>query len=147
MKRLLITATLLAALAAPAQAQQNISPEMLKMMQDMHSMSPAEQKAAMTKLYTQTRKADECFKKIDPALLHALEAEGDAMQAEIKKLCAANRRDDAQRYALKEGERLAAQPVMQDLKTCSEEMAKQYQMQGAGDGSSAPQHVCDSGGM
>ncbi len=68
-------------------------------------------------------KAQACMQQIDQNELEKLEQETSAFEAELKKLCAAGKRDKAQKKAMAFGKSLSKKPVMREIKKCNEMMA------------------------
>lgn len=88
-------------------------------------------------------KMQECMAKVDQKAMDALTAKGEKVNAEIKKLCAAGKRDEAQKKAMDYGKEMAASKEMQAMQKCGA-MAQGMMPQhpGPGDGKK-PGHVCD----
>ena len=63
-----------------------------------------------------------CMEKIDQAELQALEQRANAFEAEVEALCAEGKRDKAQKKAIAYGKEMAKNPVLQDMKKCTEPM-------------------------
>lgn len=102
----------------------------------------------MQQLMQAAGKMQECYAKMDQSALQALNAKSEKMQAEVKALCAAGKRDQAQNRAIQHGKEIASSKVMQEMKKCGEmagEMMNQMPM-GPGTGSDFTDmgHVCDS---
>ena len=101
----------------------------------------------MEQMMQAAEKMQQCYAKIDQSALQALNAKNEKMQAEIKALCAAGKRDEAQNTAIKHGKEIANSKVMQEMKKCGEmagDMMKQMPMSPGADGDfSGTGHVCD----
>jgi len=97
----------------------------------------------------QAKKIEECFSKIDPSSFDALQKKGEAMQEEIRSLCAAGKRDEAMDVGMKYGKEISTSPEMKELHECSKlmqsmmgNMPKPYMPPSvveSGDGG----HICD----
>jgi hypothetical protein len=97
----------------------------------------------MQQMMENTGKMQECMAKVDQKAMDALTAKGEKVNAEIKNLCAAGKRDEAQKMAIDYGKEMAASKEMQAMQKCGE-MAKGMMPQGPGSGDGKkPGHVCD----
>ncbi len=74
----------------------------------------------MQDLMQQAQKAQACMENIDESQFDTLEQEGKNMQAEIKSLCGAGKRDEAQKQAISYSKKMMARPEMQKIQECSE---------------------------
>ncbi len=89
-----------------------------------------------------------CMKNIDQAEIKVLEQQGKQMQAEVKKLCAAGKRDQAMDKAMAYGKEMAKSSAIQEMKKCGEKMQEmmsdlsQFSKDYSGDDSEG--HICDS---
>ena len=83
-------------------------------------------------------KMQECMAKIDQKDMDAITAKSEKVNGEIKKLCAAGKRDEAQITAMDYGKEMAASKEMQAMQQCG--MANQMAMTDPGE---KPGHVCD----
>ncbi|MDZ7737117.1 MAG: hypothetical protein U5P41_14245 [Gammaproteobacteria bacterium] len=92
----------------------------------------------------QMMKMQECMAKVDQSRLEALTAEADGMNKEIRALCAAGKRDQAQNVAIDYGKEISASPAPCRKQKCGE-MAKGMQMPMMADleKNYADRHVCD----
>lgn len=77
----------------------------------------------MQQMMEQAQKMQECMAKIDESGMEALGAKAEAMEREVKALCDAGKRDQAQKQAIKYGKEISAAPEMKQLQKCGE-MAK-----------------------
>lgn len=77
----------------------------------------------MQQMMEQAHKMQECMAGIDQSALDALAARTEKMEQEVRALCDAGQRDQAQKLAMKYGKEISAAPVMKDLQKCGE-MAK-----------------------
>lgn len=94
----------------------------------------------------QMMKMQECMAKIDQSRIEALSARAEAMNKEVKALCAADKRDQAQDIAIQYGKEISASPEMQEMKRCGEMakgMIQQMPMMDDMDKDYADRHVCD----
>ena len=64
--------------------------------------------ADMEIMMEQVQKAQACMEQIDRSQLDTFEQDGRKMEAEIKALCASNKRDQAQKTALNYSRKLMA---------------------------------------
>jgi hypothetical protein len=74
----------------------------------------------MQDLMQQAQKAQACMENIDESQFDTLEQEGKNMQSEIKSLCSAGKRDEAQKQAISYSKEMMARPEMQQIQKCSE---------------------------
>jgi hypothetical protein len=100
----------------------------------------------MQRVMEQAQAMQACFAKIDQTALADLRSKGEAMAAEVKALCTAGRRDDAQHLALTHARTMIDSSAIKALGECGE-MAKQMMpaIPGLQDAQGKAQHVCDSG--
>ena len=107
--------------------------------------------ADMQKMMQQMQKAQACMEKIDQAELDALGKQANQFEAEMKSLCASDKRDAAQEKAMVYAREVMDRPVVKEARRCGEMM--QGAMQGMSqnmpymgqDKDYSSQHVCDSG--
>ena len=102
MKKILLAITLFP-LAAVAQNNSGMTPEMQQMME-------------------QAQKAQECMQEIDVGALEQISAEGKQMEGRIKSLCANGDRDQAQEEAIAFSREVMKSPSMQQMRKCSEHL-------------------------
>ena len=103
--------------------------------------------ADLQRMQTQAQEMQACFAKMDQGAMADFRTRGEQMAAEMKALCAAGNRDEAQTRAQDYAQSMAASPVMKSLADCGE-MAKQMLATlpfTPGDESHTETHVCDSG--
>lgn len=74
----------------------------------------------MMQMMEQAQKAQACVQKIDQSQFGQLQQEGDRKKAELEALCAAGKRDQAQQEAIAYSRKMMAEPVMQEMRKCSE---------------------------
>jgi ribosomal 50S subunit-associated protein YjgA (DUF615 family) len=129
--RRLVTLAVLSLLTANAYAQQPPAgmseADMQRMMQGMQAMQ-------------------QCMSKVDTAKLERLGQEGEKVQAEVKSMCKAGKRDAAQERAMTFGMRVMKDPDMQTMQECSKPMQgmmPQQQMPYTDPGEYKNRHVCD----
>ncbi len=77
----------------------------------------------MQQMMAGAQEMQKCMAGIDQSQLEKLSARAEAMDEEVKELCAAGNRDEAQSVAIEYGKEISTSPVMQDMKKCGE-MAK-----------------------
>ena len=76
----------------------------------------------MQQMMQQAEKMQQCYGNIDQSAFKQLEAKGKAMEAEIKALCAAGKRDEAMSTAMKYGMEMQNDPQLQQMRKCGEMM-------------------------
>jgi hypothetical protein len=90
----------------------------------------------------------ECYAKIDQAAMQSLSVKSEKTQAEVKALCAAGKRDEAQNRAMEHGREIANSKVMQEMKKCAEKAGDMMNQMPMGPGMNGNftgmGHVCDS---
>lgn len=103
--------------------------------------------AQMQQMMQQMQNMQNCMANIDQAELDAFQQQAEAMDAEVKALCAAGKRDAAMARAMAFGKETANSQVMQDMKKCGEGMQEMMQnlpkTAQSQTGNGAPHHVCD----
>jgi hypothetical protein len=101
----------------------------------------------MQQMMQQMQGMQDCMAGIDQHELDAFQQKAEAMDAEVKALCAAGKRDAAMARAMAFGKESAHSKVMQDMTKCGEGMqgmmanlprSAQPQTE-----NTAPRHVCD----
>ena len=78
--------------------------------------------ADMQKMMQQAQEMQACMAKVDRSKLKTLENKGRQLQAKIKKLCAAGKRDEALSTAMREGMELSNDPSVKEMRKCSDLM-------------------------
>jgi len=63
-----------------------------------------------------------CMQNVDQAEMQALEKQGKKMQAEVKKLCVAGKRDEALNVAIEYSQKMAQSAAIEEMKKCGEMM-------------------------
>jgi len=112
--------------------------------QDFSGFDPQQMQGMMQK----AQEMQACMKNIDQAEIKALEQQGKQMQAEVKKLCAAGKRDQAMDKAMAYGKEMAKSSAIQEMKKCGEKMQEmmpdlsQFAKDYSGDDSEG--HICDN---
>lgn len=101
----------------------------------------------MQQMMKQAEAAQACMAKVDQSKLEALEVKGKKMQAEIKSLCTAGKRDKAMSTAMEYSMQMKNDPALKEMSKCGEMMQgmmpKTYSPIVEGpDGK--PSHVCDN---
>lgn len=76
----------------------------------------------MKLLLEQVQQVQGCVAELEPGALASLQAEGEALVAEVGALCRAGKRSDAQARALAFGQQFEASAEMQQLMTCAKDM-------------------------
>lgn len=131
-----ILLSLCVAMAAKAQSNE--------MMKQLQNMTPEQQQQMMQQMQQQGANMMQCYQKIDQAEMNKLKTEAEALQAEIKALCAAGKRSEAEATAMRKGMDLQNRDVIKQLQSCGQpmqEMAKMWTPPVSGDGQR--KHLCD----
>lgn len=76
----------------------------------------------MQKMMEQAMKAQACMEDIDTSEFDRIEQEGRAKEAEIKALCEAGNRDEAQDTAIAYSREMMQEPAMKKVRECSEHL-------------------------
>jgi len=87
-----------------------------------------------------------CMEKVDRAEMAAFEKRSEEFDAEIDRLCAEGKRDEAQKKAMAYGKELADNPAVQQMKKCSEKavsMMPKGEQSFMEDFDFTSHHVCD----
>lgn len=79
---------------------------------------PGMDQQQMQQMMLQAQKMQECFAKVDQSALMALGQKAQAMESELKTLCKAGKRAEAQTTALKFGLEMAKDPNVAAAKEC-----------------------------
>ena len=79
----------------------------------------------MQQMMENAQKMQECMAKVD---MNAFAAKGEKVHAEVKKLCADGKRDEAQKKAMAYGKEMSSSKEMKAMQKCGE-MAKQMMQQ------------------
>jgi hypothetical protein len=115
--------------------------QMQKMMNQPQTAQTGMSAEQMQQLMKQGESARACMKKIDKTKLKALREKGKKVQAEIKALCDAGKRDKAQSTAIEYSMEMKKDPAFIEMTKCGEQMQgmmpKTYSDASGG-------HVCDS---
>ena len=77
----------------------------------------------MQKMMQGVQEMQACMEKVDQDRMEKLGEESKQLEAEIKSLCAAGKRDAAQERAMAFGMKMAKDPAMQVMAECSKKMA------------------------
>ncbi len=99
----------------------------------------------MQQMMKQAEEMQKCYGNIDQSFFKNLETKGKKMEAEVKALCKAGKRDKAQDTAMKFGKEMAASKEIQAMKKCgamAEQMMAQMPMM-TPDMTDKSAHVCD----
>lgn len=113
----------------------------LAMAQNYQGMSGAD----MQKMMQQMQEMQSCMQNVDQADMNKLQQRSRQMEAEVKSLCAAGKRDEAQEKVISFGKQMAKDPAVQTMKKCGEKMqgampAMPFMEQGKEHSS---HHICD----
>lgn len=112
--------------------------------QNMGGMTEAQ----MQQLMQQAQTMQNCMANIDQTEMKAFQQKAEAMDAEVKALCAAGKRDAAMARAMAFGKETAQSTIMQDMKKCGEGMKNMLPnlpktARPTDDTSGKPRHICD----
>ena len=112
--------------------------------QNMGGMTEAQ----MQQLMQQAQSMQNCMTNIDQTEMEAFQQKAEAMDAEVKALCAAGKRDAAMARAMAFGKETAQSSIMQDMKKCGEGMKNMLPnlpktAHPTDDTSGKPRHICD----
>ena len=112
--------------------------------QDFSGFDPQQMQDMMQK----AQEMQACMQNIDQTEIKVLDRQGKQMQADVKKLCVAGKRDQALDKAIAFGKEIAKSSAMQEMKKCGEKMQKMMPglLQFAKDYSSdsTDGHICDN---
>jgi hypothetical protein len=117
------------------------------------AMAQQPQGMDIQKMMEQAQAMQKCMQSVDQAELEKFQQRAMEVNKEIKSLCAAGKRDEAQSLAISFGKEAAQNKAMQEMEKCGE-MAKDF-MPGMSEGMSdmpethgdidySKQHVCDN---
>ncbi len=110
----------------------------------------------MQNMMLQVQKAQACMEQIDQGRLQALAEEAKRFDEEIRSLCAAGKRDLAEKKAIAYGKKMAANPLLGEMKKCTEMMQGMMPEMMSNmmpdvepevmkdQDSTSPRHICDS---
>lgn len=87
------------------------------------ALAMAQNEDQMRHMMEQAQKAQVCMEKIDRDKLEAMARKAEQVESNIESLCAAGKRDEAQRQGLKFGLEMSQSVVAKDMRKCSELMA------------------------
>lgn len=110
--------------------------------QNMTGMDQAD----MQKFMQMMQEMQACMEKVDQAEMDALEKRSEEFNAEIEVLCARGKRDAAQKKAMAFGREMSANPVVQQIRKCTEKFADvlpKGEMPFMEDFDYTERHVCD----
>ncbi|MBT2991222.1 MAG: hypothetical protein KME65_19855 [Candidatus Thiodiazotropha sp. (ex Ctena orbiculata)] len=84
--------------------------------------APGMSEQQMQQMMLNAQKAQACFSEFDKSTFDELEAKGKKMEADIKALCAAGKRDEAMSTAMKYSKQMHNDPKMKEIRKCGEMM-------------------------
>jgi len=101
--------------------------------------------ADMQKALEQANIIQACLAKVDQDELQALKSQADAMTNEVRAICAAGKRSEAQAIAIMYGKQLLDEPVAKELQACVgiDLAIPQTAWARLDSGESGKAHVCD----
>ena len=101
----------------------------------------------MQNMMQQMQKMQACMQEVDQSRLKEFEQQGQAVEREVKALCSAGKRDEAQNKAMEFGRQVATDPDMQKIMECgkmmSSAMPKMPYREQASEPDASSSHVCD----
>jgi len=101
----------------------------------------------MRQMMQHAQKMQKCMSNIDQSAMEALAEKGKKMEAEVKALCKAGKRDQANNMAMVYGREVSGSKEMQAMQKCSAMaqgmMHNSPWMPGKGGKNSDGSHVCD----
>lgn len=108
---------------------------------------PQFNEAQMQQMMQQMQGMQNCMANIDQTEMQAFQQKAEEMDAEVKALCAAGKRDAAMAKAMAFGKETAHSNLMQQMKACGEGMQQMMpkltkSLQPA-DTDNKPKHICD----
>ena len=83
----------------------------------------AQNEAQMQQMMEQAQEAQACMQNIDRAELQDMASKVEKMEAEIKSLCAAGKRSEAQDRGMKYGLEMSQSAVAKQMRACSKLMS------------------------
>lgn len=112
--------------------------------QNPFGMSPE----SMQNMMQKAQQVQACVAKIDQGKLKELQAKSERMSQEVKNLCLAGKRDEAQKTAIGFGKEVASDTTMQQMRECGEIAKDALPMFGDSiktydEKEYADKHVCD----
>ncbi|MDX8126536.1 hypothetical protein QLH52_04535 [Methylomonas sp. OY6] len=104
-------------------------------------------KAQMQQVMQKMKAMQDCVKHIDKTDMQAFQAQAKQMTAEVERLCAAGKRDEAMARAMEFGKDVSANKAMQQMKQCGDGITEALPLlpdttQGQNQAGSS-RHVCD----
>jgi len=119
----------------------------------VHAQNPADMSEAdMQKMMQGAQAMQTCMQNVDQTAMQRLQTESEQLSADIKTLCAAGKRDEAQSKVLAFGMKTAKDPAMKAMAECGKQMQgmvpqmqNMHQMPYAdAEHEYANRHVCDT---
>ncbi len=114
-----------------------------------YAQPPAGMNAAdMQKMMQGAQAMHTCMQNVDQAAMERFRIESEQLQTDIKSLCAAGKRDEAQNKVLSFGKKAAKDPAMKAMAECSKPMQGMLPQQAMpyadAEHEYANRHVCDT---
>jgi len=132
MKRLLTT--LLLSFASIFALTSPVSADNMSGMQGMN----------MQQMMAQMEKMQQCLMQVDEAELRQYEARISKLEPELRALCKAEKRDEAQKIAIKFGKEIAQSNTVKVLQSCTKDMqANSFMPQLPDFDNLGDRHICD----
>ena len=100
----------------------------------------------MDAMVSKAGEVQECMSKVDQDELARLQKEAEAVQEEIRGLCADNKRKKAQSRAIKFGQQLEQEQVVKEVQACTglaDQAIPQMAWTKLDESEQVRQHVCD----
>jgi len=111
-----------------------------------HAEYPNLSEEQMQQMMRQAKQMEACYSKVDQTALTALGERGKQMEQEMKSLCQAGKRDQAQEVAIKYGQEIANDETMQTVRKCGQMAQGMFDMAKSGfptEKDLRDKHVCD----
>lgn len=90
-------------------------------------LNQADMQAEMQRMMAAMQAMQQCMAGLDEDSLQRLGTRGEQMDGEIKVLCAAGKRDEAQRKAVAFGAEFMSDPSARTMQVCAERLAEQME--------------------
>ena len=141
-----IAALLAAMTSLTANAQAPDRAELERLMEQARQMTPPDP-AALQRMQEQALAFQACMGQVDQGALQSLQVEGQKLGQELRALCGAGKRDEAEKRAMAYARKVSDSPTLAKVRACGEQMkgmpmpALDYAERAAGGEAG---HVCDS---
>ena len=98
----------------------------------------------MQRMIQKAQEMRACMQNIDQTEMKALERQGQQMQAEVKKLCVAGKRDQALDKAIAFSQKVVKSSAMQEMKKCGDMMPELSQFAKDYSHDNSDGNICDN---